>query len=79
MSSNDKLLGGKMMGGISVGGKIYIAEEDVRHVVNAALATNEERNKRISELETTIAALKNPNRCPNCHLAYTDDGEQPNG
>lgn len=28
--------------------------------------------KRIEQLERTIAALKNPDRCPNCHLAYTD-------
>lgn len=27
----------------------------------------------ITSLRKTIKALKNPNRCPNCHLAYTDD------
>jgi hypothetical protein len=30
-----------------------------------------------SQLRAQIEALKNPNRCPNCHLAYTDDDWQP--
>lgn len=55
---NDKLLGGKTMEGVQIGGKVYLAEPDVRRTVQAALATNEKRNARIAELERDIAALR---------------------
>lgn len=46
------------MDGIQVGGKVYIAEPDVRRTVNAALATNEQRNTRIAALEAEVARYK---------------------
>jgi hypothetical protein len=42
----------------------------VRERVTAKLLA--EANAELAILGTTIAALKNPNRCPNCNLAYTD-------
>ena len=55
------LLGGKVMNAIVVGGKVYVEETDVRHVVKAALATNEARNTRIAELERAHAAALEEN------------------
>lgn len=59
MSSDNTppLLGGKTMKAIQLHGKIYVEEPDVRAAVNAALATNEARNKRIVELEEQVRAL----------------------
>lgn len=34
-------------------------------------ATVGEAHREIVSLRKTIKALKNPNRCPNCHVAYT--------
>lgn len=42
----------------------YVSSEDSKEIARL--------QKRIKDLETTNAALKNPDRCPNCHLAYTD-------
>lgn len=42
------------------------ANEKLTGVCNDLIAENE-------QLRAQVEALKNPNRCPNCHLAYTDD------
>ena len=62
------LLGGKMMETINVGGRIYVAEEDMRLTVEAALATNEDRNKRIEQLERELAAVKKRHEAANSEV-----------
>lgn len=54
----DNLLGGRTMNGIQYGGKTYIEEPDVRRAVQAALATNEKRNKRIDALEGLLRRIR---------------------
>jgi hypothetical protein len=48
-------LGGKTMDAIRLGGELYILETDVREAINAALATNAQRNERIADLERSLS------------------------
>lgn len=55
--NEQNLLGGKMMDAIQFKGKVWVAEEDMRRAIEAALETNKERNARIAELEAEVKRL----------------------